>query len=115
VTAILWVGAAGALASLLAFGGGTVLGMGLGQDREFAKRAREESIVAKVSEQAQQGAANAIAALKPVNKTIVQKTQREITENVVYRDCRVPADGMRLANEAITGQRPQPAGDKQLP
>jgi hypothetical protein len=75
----------------------------------MADRAREETRQA-----AQQGAAEAIAALKPVNTTIVQKVQREIQTNTVYRDCRLPADGLRLANESITG-RAEPTGAGVVP
>lgn len=106
------------LAAVLAWGvsaGGAFLyGQHVGAEHELATQARIDKTIEATRDAAQKGAADAIAALKPVNKTIVQKTQREITENVVYRDCRVPPAGMRLANEAITG-RPEPAGDQQLP
>lgn len=78
------------------------------QDRE--DRARQET-----REAAQQGAASAIAALKPVNTTIVQKVQHEVQTNTVYRDCRVPADGVQLANQALTGRSPEPASGDKLP
>lgn len=77
-------------------------------------QAREERAREETRKAAQEGAAEAIAALKPVNTTIVQKVQREIQTNTVYRDCRLPADGMRLANEAITG-RPESAGAGVVP
>lgn len=104
------------LAAVLAWGataGGAFLyGQHVGAEHELATQARLDQNTRETREAAQQGAANAIAALKPVNKTIVQRTQREITENVVYRDCRVPIDGLRLANEAITGQPAEPARDQ---
>lgn len=77
-------------------------------------QAREDRAREETRRAAQEGAAEAIAALKPVNTTIVQKVQREIQTNTVYRDCRLPADGMRLANEAITG-RADAAGDRSVP
>lgn len=77
-------------------------------------QAREDAARAQTLQAAQEGAAAAIAALKPVNTTIVQKVQREVQNNVVYRDCRLPADGLRLANEAITG-RAEPAGAGVVP
>lgn len=94
--------------------GGTWYGTGLGEDKEYAKRAREDAIVQKAGEAAQSAAAAAIAANKPINQTIVQKVQREIQTNTVYADCRHSPDGLRLVNQAITG-RAQPAGDGQLP
>jgi len=106
------------LAAVLAWGtsaGGAFLyGQHVGAEHAAASAARVDQAIRDTRDAAQKGAADAIAALKPVNKTIVQKTQREITENVVYRDCRVPPAGVRLANEAITG-RTEPAGDQQLP
>jgi len=71
-------------------------GIGLGEDRIIAKQASDDKIRQETREAAQQGAADAIAKLKPVNTTIVQKTQREIRENTVYAECRVPAGGSLL-------------------
>ncbi len=96
-------------------GGAFFYGENVGQDREIAGQAKLSKAIEDTRAAAQLGAADAIAANKPVNKTIVQKTQREITENVVYRDCRVPPDGVRLANEAITGKPAQPASGSVLP
>ncbi|MDM0024062.1 hypothetical protein [Variovorax saccharolyticus] len=88
---------------------------GAGVDSELAGQAREDRARRETLEAAQQGAATAIAALKPVNTTIVQKTQKEVRENTVYRDCRVPASGVQLANEAITGRPTEPAGGGVVP
>lgn len=98
----------------LSFAGGTWYGMGLGEDREFAKRAREDAIVSKVGEAAQLAAAGEIAKIKPRNITIRQELDREIQTRVEYRDCRHGPDGLRLINEALTG-RAESAGDRQLP
>ena len=114
MTPIAWVAAGGVLASLLAFGGGTAVGIGLGEDKEYAKRAREESIVAKVGEAAQVGAALAIAKNRPRNVTIRQEIEREIQTRTLYRDCRHAPDGVRLINEALTG-RADTADAGQLP
>ncbi len=94
--------------------GGTWYGTGLGEDKEYAKRAREDRIVQQAGEAAQSAAASVIAANKPVNQTIVQKVQREIQTNTVYADCRHSPDGLRLVNQAITG-RAQPVSGVQLP
>lgn len=96
-------------------GGAFLYGQNVGRDHEQAGQAKISKAIEDTREAAQAGAADAIAKLKPVNKTIVQKTQREITENVVYRDCRVPADGVRLANEAITGKPAEPASGVVVP
>ena len=90
-------------------------GVGIGEDRVIAKQASDDKIRQQTREDAQQGAAAAIAANKPINNTIVQKVQHEIRTERVYADCRVPAAGMQLANQAITGRPPEPAGGVGVP
>ena len=102
---LMWVSSVGA---------GIWYGMDLGQDKEYAKRAREDAIIQKVSDAAQTAAAEAIAANKPINQTIVQKATREVQTNTVYRDCLNSAVQLRNINQALTGSD-QPAGDSQLP
>ncbi|MDP3625004.1 MAG: hypothetical protein Q8S12_00290 [Hydrogenophaga sp.] len=105
--------AAGALA-VAATAGAFFYGQRIGAQGEIAKQAGIDAAVRDTREAAQQGAAAAIAALKPRNVTIRQELEREIQTNTVYRDCIVPAGGVRLANEALTG-RPEPAGGVELP
>ena len=88
---------------------------GMGQDAEIAGQAKINKAITETREAAQQGAADEIAKIKPVNTTIVQKTQREIQRETVYSTCRVTPDGVRLANEAITGKSAEPVGSEQLP
>lgn len=103
-----------AVAAALAFGGGTLLGMGIGEDREFAKRAREDAIVQKVQDAATLSAAEAIAKIKPRNTIVRQETEREIRTQIQYGDCRNAPGVMRNINEALTGKQ-EPAGDRKLP
>lgn len=88
--------------------------IGVGEDKIIAKQASEDKIRQQTFDDAQRGAAAAIAANRPINNTIVQKVQHEIRTERVYSDCRVPASGMQLANEAITGQPSKPAGDSSM-
>ena len=46
---------------------------------------------------------SAIQNIRVENRTIYQRTQREITEKPVYHDCVLPADGVRLVNAARAG------------
>ncbi|GKS97320.1 hypothetical protein [Acidovorax sp. SUPP2825] len=101
------------LGMTLAFASGTWYGTGLGEDREFAKRSREDAIVTQVRDAAQLAAAGEIAKIKPRNITIRQELDREIQTRVEYRDCRHGADGLRLINEALTS-RAEPARGSQL-
>lgn len=105
---------AGLLGIVLAFGAGTWLGIGLGEDKEFAKRAREDAIVQGVKDAANLGAAEAIAKNKPRNVTIRQEVEREIRTNHHYSDCRHSPDSVRSINEALTGKQ-EPTGDRKLP
>lgn len=109
-----WLLLAVVLAWGASVGGAFFYGEGVGEAREKAGQKDRDDLVREVREAGQQGAAEAIAKLKPRNVTIRQEIAREIRENTVYRDCRVPADGVRLANEAITS-RAEPAGGSELP
>lgn len=103
----------GLLGAALAFAAGTWYGTGLGEDKEFSKRAREDSLVQKVTDAGQKSAASEIAKIKPRNVTIRQETEREIRTNTVYADCKLTDGVYRNLNEALTG-RPQPSSPGQL-
>lgn len=57
---------------------------------------------------------DAIAKIKVENVTVRQKAETITRERVVYRDCQHDADGLRLINEALTGQA-KPVADGKLP
>lgn len=102
------------LAAVLACIGSYFFGIDTGVDRCQAEAKKTDEIVREVAEAAQQGAATAIAAQQPINRTIVQKATREIETNTVYRDCVNTASQLHNINAALTGQA-QPAGDSKLP
>lgn len=79
------------------------------------RQAAAELAMQQTREAAQQGAAEAISKIKVTNTTIRGEVQREIQTNTVYSDCRVPADGLRLANDAIQGRGAGTAGSGKLP
>ena len=107
------------LAVLIAWGASIAgtgwVSFGLGKDSEIAGQAKIKQAIEETKEAAQQGAAAAIAANRPINQTIVQKVQREVQTNTVYADCRVPASGVQLANQALTGRQAEPAGGVVVP
>lgn len=47
-----------------------------------------------------QDTAKAIGSIRVENRTIHQKAIHEIQRDTIYADCRVPADGVRLLNDA---------------
>lgn len=87
---------------------------GLGQDNVRAEESRAEKLVYEARELAQQGAAESIAKLAPVNQTIVQRVRREVETNTVYRECKHTPDGLRGVNAALTGQPAEPTGSGKL-
>jgi uncharacterized protein HemX len=99
-----------ALVAVLAAGAG---GFKLGADHEIAAQAREQNHIAEAVDAANTASAQAIAGIKVINKTIQNEVQREVQNNIVYRDCKHSPDGLRLLNEALTGSKP--TGDSKLP
>jgi len=89
--------------------------IGVGEDKIIAKQASDDKIRQETREAAQQGAADAIAKLKPVNTTIRAKTETIVRENTVYRTCVNTPDGLRSINSALAGRIAEPAGGEQLP
>lgn len=79
------------------------------------RHAAAELATQQTRDAAMQGAAEAISKIKVVNTTIRGEVQREIQTNTVYRDCRLPADGLRIANEAIAGSAARPVSGGKLP
>lgn len=79
---------------------------GSGQDSQKAKQADIDKAVQATREAAQLGTAEAISKIEIKQQTIVQKVQHEVQTKTVYRDCVVPADGVRLLNDAIAGKAP---------
>lgn len=110
-----WLIIAAGIFWVVSVGGAYVRGQMVGGDRVIAKQASVDQAVQKTREAAIQAVAEAIAAQKPINTTIVQKVQREVQTNTVYRDCKLPPAGVLLANQALTGKPPEPAGGQQLP
>jgi hypothetical protein len=96
-------------------GGSFFYGQGIGADGEIAKQAELRQAIAETREAAQKGAADAIAKLRPIHTTIKQETEREIRTHHIYTDCKLPPDGVRLANEALTGERTEPPSGGKLP
>lgn len=103
------------LGAVVACIGAFFYGQRVGQQGAEAQQAREDRIGRAAYEAGQKGAAEEIAKIRPRNVTIRQEVEREIRTDIVYRDCRVPAGGVQLANEALTGHRPEPAGGGELP
>lgn len=105
----------GLLGMTLSFAAGAWYGTGIGEDKEYAKRAREDAIVEKVQEATNKSTAEAIAKIKVRNTTIRQEVEREIQTDVRYIECRHTPGVYDGLNEALTGQRKASASDSKLP
>lgn len=86
------------------FGVGSFAGWSYGVTTTEHRQQKLELAIEASAQASREAAAQEIAKIKPVNKTIQQKVIHEITEKSVYSDCRVPASGVQSANQAITGQ-----------
>lgn len=87
-------------------------GYKVGVDHEVASRAREDKHITEAVDAANATAAKAIAELRPKYTTIQGKLEKQIETNVVYRECRIDAPGLLLANQALSGGAETPAGGK---
>ena len=81
----------------------TLLGYKLGVDHEVASQARANKHIEEATKAATDAAAKAIADIKPKYTTIHNKVQKEIQNEIVYRDCKLTPNGVQLLNEALTG------------
>lgn len=96
---------AGILAVLLAVGG-----FSFGVKYQRGQEARAEQLIVRVRDEAQRGAAEAIAAQKKTTTIIKQQLETRVRENTVYRDCKLDPDTLGLLNDALRGARSEPAG-----
>ena len=105
----------GALSLLLALGGTYIKGRSDGGAICRADQAEVLELARKVRDDAQRGAAEAIAKIEIKQTTIRQTLEREVHEKPVYRDCRHDAGSLQRINAAITGREPEPVGGGKLP
>lgn len=100
------------IAALLAVLGAGAGGFKLGADHQLAAQTREQNHIAEAVDAANAAAAQAIAQIKPKYTTIQNEVQREIRTNTVFADCKLPADSLRLVNQALNGGAEAPGGGK---
>ena len=99
-----WVALAAVLLWVASVAGSFFYGDSVGTDHEKVKQSEIKQAIEDTRENARQGAANEIAKIK-INNTTVQSKLREVIRNApVNVDCKLPVDGMRLINEALTGE-----------
>ena len=65
------------------------------QEDDLKRQQEMEAIQRSVSE--------AVAKVRVINKTLIQKTEREIVKDPVYIDCKHSPDGVQLINSALSG------------
>lgn len=109
-----------ALLAIVLFYVGSIAGVGykayrLGEDHVVAEQAKTEVLIAKVKEEAQLGAAEAIAKIEVKHATIRQKTETITREVPVYSECRHDPVGLQLVNDALNSANTQPADKGELP
>lgn len=103
-----------AVAILAASHGATAWWMfGAGKDAVIADQSHDAETAAKARTEALNTVAQALATQETRNVTITQRLEQQVREVPVYRDvgCRLPPDGLRDLNAAITGAEPVGAGE----
>lgn len=101
-TVLLWVAS---------IAGSFFYGQHVGDVTQQAKQAEVKQAIEDTREQARQGAASEIAKLKTKN-TKAQADLREVVRSApAGLDCQLPPDGLRIINEALTGQSSRPGRD----
>lgn len=90
--------------ALLLVAGAFFYGSHVGATGEKAKYATTQLLIAKAGEAAQRGAAQEIAKIQVINKTVQGKVETITRENTVYRDCHQSPDALRLLNGALSGK-----------
>jgi len=102
------------IAALLSVMGAAWGGFSLGVDHEKAGQVDKQAMVAEAVDAANNASADAIAKLIPKNTTIRQVLEKEIRENIVYRDCVSSPSSVRTFNSALEAGT-IPAGGGKLP
>lgn len=102
------------LAGLLLAAAAGMGGFVLGQDHEKAGQADRAQLTKDAVNAANEVWAANVVKLKPRYTTIQGKLEKEIETHTVYRDCKLPPDGLQLLNAALAGGA-QPAGGGELP
>lgn len=85
-----------------------------GYDAAVVERAKDAQLIEAAGAAAQKAAAEAISAIQVHHVTIRQKLEKELTRDVVYRDCVASPGVFELSNEALTG-RSNPAPNSDVP
>lgn len=96
----------------LGWGGRTIYKAGY--NAAVVEQKTDEQLIQAAATAAQSAAAQAISNIQVKHVTIRQKLEKELTRDVVYRDCVASPRVLELSNEAITG-RPDPATNSVLP
>jgi len=78
-------------------------GFRLGVDHEKAAQLDKQALVAEAVDAANAASAEAIAKLAPKHSTIRQVLEREVRENVVYRECKSSQAAVDAFNSGIDG------------
>jgi hypothetical protein len=101
-----------ALLAILGAGvGGFFYGGHVREAEIVAKQSRDADLIRETREAAALGAADAIAKIEVKHVTVREKTEVQLRDNPIYRDCVADDRLHELVNEAITGEtRPADSG-----
>ena len=99
-----WAALAAVLLGVASIGGSFFYGQTVGTAAEKVKQSEIKQAIEDTRENARQGAASEIAKIKIKNTTIQSNLREVVRLSPAGVECQLPADGMRLINEALTGK-----------
>lgn len=105
----------GALSVAILTGGAYIKGRADGNAIARADQAEVLELARKVRDDAQRGAAEAIARIEIKHTTVRAAVEREIHEKLVYGECVHSVEQLQRINAAITGREPVAPDRGQLP
>jgi hypothetical protein len=103
------------LGAALIASGSYVKGRGDGKAIERAEQLTQAAIREDTREVAIQAAAEQIAKISIVNKTIYARATREVVHEIQYRECMHSSNGMQAVNDALANRQTEPASGVKLP
>ncbi len=85
-----------------------------GYDKASLDHVKDAQLIADAAAAVERTTAKAISEIEVKHVTIRQNLEKELTRDIVYRDCVASPRVLELTNEAITGQA-EPASDSIVP
>lgn len=104
----------GLLVALASYAGTFYVGASYGEDKQLARAASTQEIVAEAVKARDGQFAVAVDGIEQKRQVITQKVTHEVQTNTIYADCKHTDSMLSTVNEALTG-RPDASPASELP